>query len=231
MEIKLNYIEKGEGIPLVLLHGNGENSEYFSEQINYFSPYFRVIAVDTRGHGKSPRGTKSFTIEQFADDLKDFLDEMKLKDIYLLGFSDGANIALLFTIKFPGYVKKLVLDAPNLNPSGIKKKFLEPMLIKYKSTALLAAFSKKEKIKEEMLSLMVNQPDIRLEKVENINIPTLLVLGTKDMIDQAHVEMIHRHIKNSELRLIEGDHFIIYNLSHPFNRHVHIFLDKNAQCM
>ena len=79
MDIHLNYTEKGEGDPLVLRHGNGGDSGYFVHQTEYFSKSRRVIAVDTRGHGKSPRGDAPFTIAQFAEDLKDFLDGKKLK--------------------------------------------------------------------------------------------------------------------------------------------------------
>lgn len=100
MDIKLNYIEKGEGTPLVLLHGNGGSLECFKSQIEYFSKKYRVIALDTRGHGKSPRGDKPFTIKQFADDLKDFLDDLGIKRAILLGFSDGGNIALTFALKY-----------------------------------------------------------------------------------------------------------------------------------
>ena len=73
MDIRLNYTEKGEGDLLILLHGNGEDTTYFEHQLEYFSQFYRVIAVDTRGHGKSPRGTKPFTIVQFAEDLYDFM--------------------------------------------------------------------------------------------------------------------------------------------------------------
>ena len=79
MPFGLYYTEKGFGTPLVLLHGNGENGEYFKNQIDYFAKKYRVIAVDTRGHGKSPRGNKPFRLETFADDLKSFLDENNLK--------------------------------------------------------------------------------------------------------------------------------------------------------
>ena len=69
MNIQLHYIEHGIGFPLLLLHGNGEDHTYFIHQIEYFSQFYRVIAIDTRGHGQSPRGTAPFTISQFADDL------------------------------------------------------------------------------------------------------------------------------------------------------------------
>ena len=82
MDIKLNFIEKGSGKPLVLLHGNGGSLDCFKNQIEYFSKYYRVIALDTRGHGNSPRGSAPFTIEQFSEDLKCFLDENNLKNIY-----------------------------------------------------------------------------------------------------------------------------------------------------
>lgn len=55
MDIELFYTEKGKGEPLLLLHGNGGSSEYFEHQIDYFAKEYHVIAIDTRGHGKSPR--------------------------------------------------------------------------------------------------------------------------------------------------------------------------------
>lgn len=79
MDIKLYYSEHGSGEPLILLHGNGEDSGYFKEQIRFFSKHFRVIAVDTRGHGRSPRGNAPFTLTQFAEDLRCFMLEMGIK--------------------------------------------------------------------------------------------------------------------------------------------------------
>ncbi len=58
MDIKHFYLEKGIGDVLILLHGNGENCDYFEHQIKEFSRYYHVYAIDTRGHGKTPRGHK-----------------------------------------------------------------------------------------------------------------------------------------------------------------------------
>ena len=99
MDISLFHMEQGSGFPLLLLHGNGEDHNYFEHQVAYFSKLFRVVAVDTRGHGQSPRGTAPFTIGQFADDLLYFMDMHGIEKAHLLGFSDGGNIALDFVMK------------------------------------------------------------------------------------------------------------------------------------
>lgn len=99
VDINLYYQEKGNKEPLILLHGNGEDGSYFKNQIDYFSDRYRVIALDTRGHGKSPRGTKPFTIEQFSCDLYDFMTEHKIADAVLLGFSQAMAVREYGTIK------------------------------------------------------------------------------------------------------------------------------------
>ena len=115
MNITLYYQEKGKGEVLVLLHGNSDNSNYFVNQIEYFKDQYRVIAIDTRGHGKSPRGDMPFTISQFADDLNNFLNKLNIDKITLLGFSDGANIGMKFALKYPEKLNALILDGGNLN--------------------------------------------------------------------------------------------------------------------
>jgi pimeloyl-ACP methyl ester carboxylesterase len=115
ININLYYKEKGKGEVLVLLHGNSDNSNYFVNQIEYFKDQYRVIAIDTRGHGKSPRGDMPFTISQFADDLNNFLNKLNIDKITLLGFSDGANIGMKFALKYPEKLNALILDGGNLN--------------------------------------------------------------------------------------------------------------------
>jgi len=105
MDVRLHCVERGSGEPLVLLHGNGEDGSYFAAQVERFQRDYRVIAVDTRGHGGSPRGTAPFTLEQFASDLAAFMDERGIESAHILGFSDGANIALLFALRWPDRVR------------------------------------------------------------------------------------------------------------------------------
>jgi pimeloyl-ACP methyl ester carboxylesterase len=224
MDININYIGKGSGEPFIFLHGNDESSEYFCHQIDYFSCKYRVIAPDTRGHGKTPRGNKSFTLAQFADDLKDFLDQLNISKALILGFSDGANIAILFALKYPAYVDRLILNGANLNPAGVKLSTQIPTCIRYGIVSLIARFDQKAVFKKEMLSLMVNQPDIKASELSQINIPTLVIAGTKDMIKEDHTVFIHKAIAKSRLCIMEGDHFIAKKNSVLFHEKVELFL-------
>ncbi|MBO5023032.1 MAG: alpha/beta hydrolase [Clostridia bacterium] len=226
MDIQLNYIEKGEGEPLILLHGNGENCEYFSNQIEYFSEKYRVIALDTRGHGKSPRGECSFTIRRFAEDLRDFMDEKGIEKAHILGFSDGANIALRFALKYPERADKLVLNGANLFPAGVKASVQLPITLGYKFASLFASKNENAGKSAEMLGLMVNDPNIAPEELRSIKNPALVIAGTNDMIKDSHTRLIHKNLPNSELAIIAGDHFIASKNPDSFNRRVAAFLEK-----
>lgn len=190
MDITLYYQEKGNKDPFILLHGNGEDSSYFKNQIDYFSDRYRVIALDTRGHGKSPRGTKPFTIEQFSCDLYEFMEDLGISYAVILGFSDGANIAMKFAMKYPNKVKALILNGGNLNPKGVKSSIQIPIEIGYKIARRFASKSIDAKKNAEMLGLMVNEPNIELSELSKITAPTLVICGSHDMIKESHTKKI-----------------------------------------
>ena len=223
-DIQLHYIEQGQGQPLILLHGNGENCNYFEHQISYFSRYYRVIAIDTRGHGKSPRGEKPFSIKQFSEDLKDCLNAMNIAKTMLLGFSDGGNIALEFALRYPERVEKLVLNGANLFPSGVKAIYQWPIEIGYRMAKLFAKKSEKARQNAEMLGLMVNEPHIDPTELSRLTMPVLVIAGTKDMIKESHTRLIYKSLPNAQLNIIEGDHFVANKNPEAFNEVVNRFL-------
>ena len=223
-DIQLHYIEQGQGQPLILLHGNGESSEYFEHQIPFFSNEYHVIAIDTRGHGESPRGEKPFTIKQFAGDLKDFLDAKDIEKAILLGFSDGGNIAMDFALKYPERVEKLILNGANLFPSGVKPLYQWPIEFGYRVAKLFAKKSEKARQNAEMLGLMVNEPNIDPVALVRLTMPVLVVAGTKDMIKESHTRLIYKSLPNAQLNIIEGDHFVANKNPKAFNEVVKRFL-------
>ncbi len=219
--------ESGTGQPMVLLHGNGEDSSYFANQISFFESAYHVIAVDTRGHGRSPRGQGKFTLERFAEDLKEFLDRRRLKNIVLLGFSDGGNIALIFALKYPGYVDRLILNGANLNPFGMKFSVLASVALEYAYVTGKLMIHKQETMRQkELLSLMLFEPWLRPKLLGRLKMPVLVVAGNDDMIRESHTRGIARQIPGAKLRILEGNHFIASEKPEEFNRCVASFLEK-----
>ena len=211
-------------MPLILLHGNGEDMSYFAHQIAYFERDYRVIAVDTRGHGQSPRGTAPFTISQFADDLLALLDCLKIKKATLLGFSDGGNIALTFALRHPERVERLILNGANLNPKGVKARVQLPIELGYRLALLFAKRSDEARRHSELLALMVKEPNIQPEQLMNLHIPVLVLTGTRDMIRDRHSKCIAESLPLAEWKQIPGSHFVANQNPEAFNRAVAEFL-------
>ena len=228
MDITLHYIRRGEGEPLILLHGNGEDISYFEHQIEAFAAAgYDVIALDTRGHGATPRGAAPFTIRQFADDLHDFMDRLGISRAHLLGFSDGGNIALVFALRYPERVGKLILNGANLDASGVKRSIQIPIELGYRIARLFARRSESARRKAELLGLMVNDPNVAASELCRIASPTLVIAGTNDMIKASHSRLIADSIPQAQLVLIEGDHFIANRNPTSYNRAVLDFLKQD----
>ena len=224
MDIKHHYIEKGEGFPLIMLHGNGEDCSYFEHQMEPFAQHFRVIAIDTRGHGQTPRGNVPFTIRQFAQDLLEFMDDHDIKKAHILGFSDGGNIAMVFALAHPEHVEKLILNGANLNAKGVKPSVQIPIEIGYRIARMFANKSPEARKNTELLGLMVNDPNVNPAELSQIQCPTLVIVGNKDMIKDKHTRLIADSIPGSKLSIIPGNHFIANKNPDTFNHKVLEFL-------
>ena len=224
LDIRHFYLEKGRGTPLILLHGNGESSDYFRGQIDVFAERYHVYAPDTRGHGRTPRGASPFTIRQFAEDLLGFLDEHQIEKAHLLGFSDGGNIAMAFALRYPERVDRLILNGANLSPAGAKRSVQIPIEIGYRIAKRFAAKNESARRKAELLGLMVEEPNVQPAELQKIRARTLVIAGTRDMILRRHTELIAESIPDAQLVFLEGDHFVAGKHPEAFNRAVLAFL-------
>ena len=223
-DIRLNYVERGAGDALILLHGNGESLDYFAGQIGFFARFYRVIALDTRGHGASPRGSAPFTIRQFAEDLRAFMDEQNIDSAHILGFSDGGNIALSFALKYPQRVRKLILNGANLDPLGVKLHVQIPIVLGYHLARLFAGKRPEARKKMELLGLMVNEPHFAPQDLRKLELPALVIAGDRDMIRDRHTRLIADSLPNARLAILKGNHFIANQRPEEFNRVVAEFL-------
>lgn len=108
-KINLNYVVEGTGKPLVFIHGLSDNLMYWDFLANYLKDDFQVIRFDLRGHGDSQLGDEEITIDTYVEDINRLLEELKISDANLIGFSLGGAIAQQFTITYPNKVNSLVL--------------------------------------------------------------------------------------------------------------------------
>lgn len=101
MDVQLYSRQRGSGEALLLLHGNGENGSYFRHQMDFFSRSYRVIAIDTRGHGARPVVPAPFTLDQFADDLRAFRMKRRWTVQICSAFPTAATLRSSFALRYP----------------------------------------------------------------------------------------------------------------------------------
>ena len=231
MDIELFYTDHGrkdDPTPLVLLHGNGGNSSAFFYVVDHFTKNRRVITVDTRGHGRTPKGTAPFTLAQFAEDLHEFLDIMKLKKVILIGYSDGGNIAMLFALKYPEYVVGMVLNGANMFPAGLEKRDYGWIKRTYrKATKRLSRHPEDEKAKAtaDLMRLMTDEPKIDPSTLSSITCPVLVLVGSHDAIKPSHSQLIADSFPNGSITVVKGGHGIVKTNSADYNQAVENFFN------
>lgn len=91
----LSYYDSEKGkITLLFIHGSFINKEYWENQISYFSPEYRVVALDLAGHGNSTRNRNEWTVRKFGDDIREIIYKLSLEKVILIGHSIGGDIML-----------------------------------------------------------------------------------------------------------------------------------------
>jgi pimeloyl-ACP methyl ester carboxylesterase len=210
---------RNEAPPLVLLHGNGENLNVFESQIKFFSTDYKVIALDTRGHGKSSRGKAPLDFHTFAADLRQLFDALKINKAHLVGFSDGAIIALHFALKSPERISSMILVGANYTPKGFRFTTRIYVKIFYLYLSMKSIFSSESQKRREIWSLMVHHPHLSLDEISQISAPTLIITGENDMVSQVQNNDLHVNIANSKRLIIpKADHFFLFKTPEIFNR-------------
>lgn len=192
--IYLSYSQSGMGKPLILLHGNGEDHTIFDELTQKLKQHFCIYAIDSRNHGDSSK-TDDYSYETMAADVARFIKKKNLGKPSILGFSDGAIIALMLALQYNGIFAKMALLGINLKPDDFKPEILEEMRHEYAAT------------KDPLVKLMLEQPDIELSRLKNITTPTLLVAAEDDIFKDELFTDIADTMPNATLAIMEGhDH-------------------------
>lgn len=202
---------------VIFLHGWAKKKEDYSQLLELLAKHFKVYALDLPGFGQSAI-SMAYSLDDYANDVADFMKENKIPKAIFVGHSFGGRVAIKLAVTRPELVEKLIL----IDSGGIERKTLRVKLIQ-----VLAAVTPVRL--RELARPMVGSKDylqsvglvretmkkIVAENLEDIlptiNLPALLIWGESDHTTPLwQGKLMHELIKNSELKVIAGDHGIPY---------------------
>lgn len=184
------YRRMGAGEPVLFLHGNGGSSRFFKYQVPSFEPYFQLIFFDSRAHGRSTNGGEVLNFRLMAEDTKEALDALGIEKTSIVGFSDGANLAMAFASLYPHAVNKLVLNSGNLSFGGTKLSGRIISYLQYAGAYVLNALSGRFKDVHLKANLLVKDPDISEDDLRRLRCASLVIVGARDVVETAHSKYI-----------------------------------------
>lgn len=188
----LYYEIHGSGPELVLLHGNGEDCRIFDVLIERLEKDFRLILIDSPGHGASHPLT-TYSYKSMAHEILALLSSLIEEKALVLGYSDGGIIALYLGLLMPEKLRGLIMCGINLEPEGVEPEILEEMKASYRLNH------------SPLTALMLKEPHFNEAELSELKLPSLILFGEFDLISRAHIDEIRRHLPEAEVRIVPGE--------------------------
>jgi pimeloyl-ACP methyl ester carboxylesterase len=231
--VRIRYSTYGAGRPVIFLHGGLGHSGNWGYQVPALCAHgYRVILIDSRGHGRSTRDSRPYSYELMATDVLAVMDILRVESANIVGWSDGACTALLLGNQHPSRVNGVVFFACNMDPSGTKPFTPNPVLDRCLSrhrrdyAKLSATPDDFDSFCAAVGQMQRTQPDYSAEDVARICVPVLVLHAEFDeFIQQEHAEYLARTLPHAEFVLLSGvSHFAPLQRPEEFNRAVLRFL-------
>jgi pimeloyl-ACP methyl ester carboxylesterase len=213
--LRTYYERTGSGHPLVLLHGGFCTAETFDGLTPQLAPAYTVYVPERRGHGRTGDVDGPITYKIMAADTMAFLEALGLTKAHLVGYSDGAVVALLVALQRPDLVDRLVLIGQPINAAGMPE-FVRAMIPNFSQQmlppflkALYAATSPDgpqhfDVVFDKLRNELTREPNMQIEEVAGLAAPTLVLLGDRDMITPEHAVALVRTIPVAQLGIVPG---------------------------
>lgn len=208
--------------PILFLHGNGEDHTYFKILEDYFSSYYRIIYIDSRDHGLSDISNDELNFKIMADDVYNVLQYLDIKSIKVVGFSDGASIAIQLALDHFEMIESLVLVGANYDVDGMKIDTIKEIKQDLFRLSFLP-LSLHNKVAKKRLKLMLNYPQFKNEELQSIKIPTLNIYGDADCIKEEHSKNLTKFLNAKELIFKNASHNLILEYPDLFFENVMSF--------
>ncbi|MBR4226733.1 MAG: alpha/beta hydrolase [Candidatus Methanomethylophilaceae archaeon] len=188
--VRIHYESAGEGRPLVLLHGNGEDMSIFDVAVEELKDNFRVITVDSRGHGLSQE-VDVLHYSDIAEDVHCLIEALGLERPVLFGYSDGGIAGLILASEHPDDLLRLAVAGANTDPSAIDW------------GDELSSLDRDD----PYVRLMLEEPHISEWDLRSIRVPTLVIAGEFDMVKRSDTEFIADRIPHGHMYIVpDEDH-------------------------
>jgi len=235
--VKTWYEVEGNGDPLLLLHAMFCTNETWGAQRPDLSAAYQVFLPERRAHGHTGDVAGPLSYHDMASDTIDFLTMAVAKPAHLVGFSDGAIVALLVAIARPDLVRKLVVIGGNFDVSGYLPEayamfdgmtpddpHLADLRAQYDAASPDGADHWADVV-AKLIDMFRREPHIPLEDLARIGAPTLVMVGDDDLFSMDHTVALWRAIPNSELAVVPGtSHTLVWEKPQLVNRLILDFL-------
>jgi pimeloyl-ACP methyl ester carboxylesterase len=221
---RIYYAVRGSGPTLVFLHGGGDSGEHsFARQLDVFSEHHHIVAPDQVGQGRTPDIPGALSYTAMMQDTAELLRVLKLRNVDVVGFSDGGILGLMLAIQHPELVRRLVISGVNIAPEGLRPEDLEEL----RATQI----PKPKTIDEKLAHLWFTSPteaELNLGLLANISQPVLLISGDRDAITLEHTLKIFHALPDAQLCVLPGtDHATFSRRSEWLNPIIDAFLSRD----
>lgn len=230
------YSSFGAGPTVILLHGGlGHGGNWGAQVPALTSADYRVLLIDSRGHGSSTRDERPYTYELMASDVVAVMDHLAIDRAAFVGWSDGACIALVLAMKKPERARGVFFFGCNMDPSGTREiDESDPLLGRCFSrhakdyARLSATPGAFDDFVAAVSRMMKTEPNYTAADLARVTVPVAIVQSQRDeFITREHAEYLARSIPGAEFILLEGvSHFAPLQRPDLFNDAVLRFLNR-----
>jgi len=232
-DVELYYEIHGEGTALLLMHGGLGHSGHWENQLPALSEHYKVITVDSRGHGRSTMTEQQISYALMASDIVALMDYLEIKRTHILGWSDGGNIGLYLAINHPERLIKVIASGANFDPSGVRSDVGENQkFVSYVGEAmedyqtLSPDPTKWDAFLGNISQMWGSEPNFTIEQLGSITVPVLLLDGESDeAIYTEHTREMAGLIPTAKLIFVTGTgHFGMWEKPDEINNAILEFL-------
>lgn len=209
------YETRGQGEPLVLLHGGLDSNAAWGAEFDALAERFRVVAPERRGHGHTADVEGPLTYRVMAEDTVAFIESVIGSSVHLVGWSDGAILGMMVARSRPDLVRKLVLIGGAADPSAYVPEFMDATRLPADSEvyqpfrAIYGVVSPDGPdhwpiVFSKLTGMWQSEPHIPLSELGEIAARTLVMVGDDDLVSLEHTLELYRAIPDAELAVLPG---------------------------